>query len=353
MYRPGPPSYIGDPGRSRVARRVSIPGAPAGDPSPARRDVTTTRVNRMIVRSKTAWIRLLFSRHGSMLKYIATPLALNLLLALAAVYGEYKDPGFFKELSPIPFSLLGVALAIFVAFRNNVCYARFWEARILWGNMKNTARDLARFFITAPGLSMDDPQVVRAIDLLAAFPYALKHQLRGTDPRANITRLLDRSLAADVLRRECRAQYVLELLQRRLVDWHREGRYGEVLLAAGLQKLGVLSGVLGGCERIRGTPVPYAYDVLLHRTTHVYCAVLPFGLAGSLGWATPFIASFITYAYLAWHAIATELEEPFGVEPNDLALAAMSVDTERALRQAIDAADMPPRLAPDRRFRLY
>jgi len=306
----------------------------------------------MIVRSKTTWIRLLFSRHGSMFRYIAAPLSLNLLLALLAVYGEHVDPICFMHVSPIPFSLIGVALAIFVAFRNNVCYARFWEARTLWGTMKNTARDLARFFITAPDLPKDDPQVKRAINLLAVFPYTLKHQLRGTDPRPSLTRLLDQELALDILRRECRAQYVLELLQQQLLQWHREGRYGDVLLTAGLQRLDVLSGVLGGCERIRGTPVPYPYDVLLHRTTHVYCAVLPFGLVGSLSWATPFISVFIAYAYLTWHAIASELEEPFGEEPNDLALAAMAVDTERALRQAVDAVILPPRLLPDREFRL-
>lgn len=307
----------------------------------------------MIVRSKTTWIRLLFSRHGSMLRYIAAPLTLNLLLSLLAVYEERNDPGFFNDLSPVPFSLIGVALAIFVAFRNNVCYARFWEARMMWGTMKNTTRDLARFFITAPQLPKDDPGVKRAINLLAVFPYTLKHQLRGTDPRPCLTRLLEQDLALEILRRDCRAQYVLELLQQQMTQWHRDGRYGEVLLASGLQGLEVLSGVLGGCERIRGTPVPYDYDVLLHRTTHVYCAVLPFGLVGSLSWATPLISVFIAYAYLAWHAIATELEEPFGEEPNDLALAAMSVDTERALRQAVDAINLPPRLRPDRKFRLH
>jgi len=307
----------------------------------------------MIVRSKTPWIRLLFSRQGSMFKYIAAPLALNLLLALVAVYEERSDPGYFNELSPVPFSLIGVALAIFVAFRNNVCYARFWEARKMWGTMKNTTRDLARFVLTAPQLPKDDARVKRAVNLLAVFPYTLKHQLRGTDPRPSLTRLLEKDLALEVLRRDCRAQYVLELLQQQMMEWHREGQYGEVLLGTGLQGLEILSGVLGGCERIRSTPVPYPYDVLLHRTTHVYCAVLPFGLVGSLSWATPLISVFIAYAYLAWHAIATELEEPFGEEANDLALAAMSVDTERALRQAVDAFNLPPRVMPDRRFRLH
>ncbi len=295
---------------------------------------------------------MLFVWHGSVLNRILAPLFINFLLGLLAVWGATHAAHFFPHLNPVPFSLIGVALAIFVSFRNNACYARYWEARMLWGGMKNQVRDFARFVITIPGLHKDDPQVTRALNLMVAFVYTLKHQLRDTDPRANLARLLDADLVEEILRRDCRPQYVLECLQQHLVAWHGQGRYGDILLESGLRKLDTLNGVLGGCERIRGTPLPYAYDVLLHRTTYFYCALLPFGLVGSIGVATPVISVFIAYAFLAWHAIASELEDPFGEEPNDLALAALAVDAERALRQAVDAPDMPPRVQPDGCFRL-
>ncbi|OZI34945.1 hypothetical protein CAL29_15965 [Bordetella genomosp. 10] len=306
----------------------------------------------MIVRPKTTWFRMLFVWHGSVLHRVLAPLLVNFLLGLLAVWGSTHASHFFPHLNPVPFSLIGVALAIFVSFRNNACYARYWEARTLWGSMKNQARDLARFAITVTDLPKDDPQVARALNLVAAFVYALKHQLRDSDPRDSLARLLDGELVEDILRRDCRPQYILECLQQQLVAWCRQGRYGDILLESGLRKLDTLNAVLGGCERIRGTPLPYAYDVLLHRTTYFYCALLPFGLIGSIGLATPLISVFIAYAFLAWHAIASELEDPFGDEPNDLALASLSVDTERALRQAVDARDMPPRLLPDLDFRL-
>jgi len=306
----------------------------------------------MIVRPKTTWFRMLFAWHGSVLNRILAPLFINFLLGLLAVWGATHAAHFFPHLNPVPFSLIGVALAIFVSFRNNACYARYWEARMLWGGMKNQARDLARFVATIPGLPKDDPQVTRALNLTAAFVYALKHQLRDTDPRASLARLVDAGLVEEIMQRECRPQYVLECLQQQLVAWHRQGCYGDILLESGLRKLDALNAVLGGCERIRGTPLPYAYDVLLHRTTYFYCALLPFGLVGSIGMATPVISVFIAYAFLAWHAIASELEDPFGEEPNDLALAALAVDTERALRQTVDAQDMPARVQPDGYFRL-
>ena len=46
---------------------------------------------------------------------------------------------------------------------------------------------------------------------------------------------------------------------------------------------------------------------------------------------TPLISVLIAYAFMALDAIASELEDPFGTEPNDLALDAMCVTVERSL----------------------
>ncbi|MGB5831381.1 MAG: bestrophin family ion channel [Thiohalocapsa sp.] len=37
------------------------------------------------------------------------------------------------EFSLAPFTLLGVALSIFLGFRNNAAHVRWWEARKQWG----------------------------------------------------------------------------------------------------------------------------------------------------------------------------------------------------------------------------
>jgi predicted membrane chloride channel (bestrophin family) len=62
---------------------------------------------------------------------------------------------------------------------------------------------------------------------------------------------------------------------------------------------------------------------LQHRTDFIYCFLLPFGLVDNLRWLTPFIVVFIAYTFVAFEAIADEIEEPFGTEDNDLALANM------------------------------
>lgn len=310
----------------------------------------------MIVRPKRSRFGKLIAWHGSALNMILVPLGVIFVLALVAVWGAEREDHFFVRLNPVPFSLMGVALAIFVSFRNNACYERFCDARKLWGMLMNRARDIARLATTVPGLRKSHPEVRETINLLAAFAHALKHQLRSTEDSAEgletLSRLLGAELAHSAARRNSVPQYLLQLLQERFVVWHREGRLSDILLDSCQAKLAVLSEVQGGCERIRNTPIPYAYDVLLHRTTYFYCALLPFGLVDSIGWTTPLISVFIAYAFMALDEIAGELEDPFGEDPNDLPLAALAVNIERALGEAMDADVLPPKPVPDERCQL-
>jgi len=78
--------------------------------------------------------------------------------------------------------------------------------------------------------------------------------------------------------------------------------------------------VVGGCERILNTPLPFTYHVLLHRTVYIYCFLLPFGLVDVVGWMMPVLVVFISYTFISLDAIVAEIGEPFGVESNDLAL---------------------------------
>jgi len=102
------------------------------------------------------------------------------------------------------------------------------------------------------------------------------------------------------------------------------GRIDSIQQARFDENLDKLADVVGGCERIVSTPIPYSYRVLLHRTVYIYCSLLPFGLVDTLGWFMPLIVVFVAYTFVAFEAIADEIEEPFGTEANDLALNSMS-----------------------------
>jgi putative membrane protein len=266
---------------------------------------------------------------GSVLPDIAPQLLGTMAFAVVVtlLHGQlftWKIP-----LNFVPFSLIGLTLAIFLGFRNSTSYARYWEARVLWGTLLNETRSLVRQALTLA----DDAAHAPALTMrLIAFVHALRHQLRGTDPRADIERLLP---SADG-QRLAPARYKPAVLLLMAGEWVRDrrqsGQLSPMLVEAMELPLGRLSEALGGCERIAGTPIPFTYAVIIHRTIYLYCLLLPFGLVDSIGSMTPVIVAFIAYTFFALEALGAEIEEPFGTAPNDLALDAMSArDAGRAI----------------------
>ena len=304
----------------------------------------------MIVRPKLHWLKLVFVWHGSVLHNILFRLLLNLAMAVVAVWCMPWFERLGVHLSTAPFSLIGIALAIFLGFRNSASYDRFWEARKLWGMLLVASRSLLRQAQSFTGLSPADPQVRALSALLIALACTLKHQLRATSVRADLNRLLPEDLAL----RLSTAQYPCVLLLREMGQWVREqgqsGRLSDMQIQSLDSTLSELTACHGGCERLASTPIPYAYSVLLHRTVYVYCTLLPFSLLSSAGVLTPLISVFIAYAFMALDAIASELEEPFGTEPNDLALDALCVTIERSLLEMCDVTDLPEPLRPNSRY---
>ncbi|VTM90039.1 Predicted membrane protein [Raoultella ornithinolytica] len=98
----------------------------------------------MIIRPEQHWFLRLFDWHGSVLSKIIFRLLLNVLMSIIAIisYQWYEQLGI--HLTVAPFSLLGIAIAIFLGFRNSASYNRFVEARNLWGTVLIAERTLMR-----------------------------------------------------------------------------------------------------------------------------------------------------------------------------------------------------------------
>ena len=79
---------------------------------------------------------------------------------------------------------------------------------------------------------------------------------------------------------------------------------------------------MGGCERIHKTPLPFAYVVHLRRALVIYCFSLPFALVDLFDWKWAVILDtmFMSYVYFGIEEIGVEIEDPFGVDENDLPL---------------------------------
>ncbi|HEY9249210.1 MAG TPA: bestrophin family ion channel, partial [Rariglobus sp.] len=121
----------------------------------------------------------------------------------------------------------------------------------------------------------------------------------------------------------------------------------EPILAAAFEPgLSALSNVLGACERIANTPIPFTYSVIIHRVIYLFALLLPFGLVETVGAWTPVIVGFASYMFFALEALSDEIEEPFGLMPNDLALDAMAGGIEASLRETLGEFPLPPAAEP-------
>lgn len=284
----------------------------------------------MIVRPRPNWLRMLFVWRGSVLPVILPQLIATTAFAILVTVSHGRLFTWKIQLNFVPFSLIGLTLAIFLGFRNSTSYARYWEARTLWGTVLNETRTLARQALTLVDPPHESPVLVAR---LIAFVHALRHQLRGTDAAQDLERVLPAADRPRVQAARFKPAVILLMVGEWLRDRRQGGQLAPALVPAIEMPLGRLTEALGGCERIASTPIPFTYAVIIHRTIYLYCVLLPFGLVDAIGGMTPLIVAFIAYTFFALEALGAEIEEPFGIEPNDLALDAMSQMIESTLRE--------------------
>lgn len=288
----------------------------------------------MIIRPKTlSALTLLFSLKGSIIPAIWRKVLFTVLVssAVVAIHGTLFN--FKVILTATPFTLWGLTLAIFLGFRNTVAYQRFWEARTLWGELLIVSRNLTRQSISLlPGLSAEGRR--HLADGLIAFSHALKNSLRG-DPQNEQARQWMAQGGGSV-EKQCLPNAVLGELGKRYMAATQLAQADPVVQVSIDQQLSRLSYVLGGCERISGTPIPYPYILMLHRIVHVYCFMLPFCLVDSIGWFTPFAVCVLAYTFFGLDALGDQIADPFDKQPNDLPLEAMCRNLEIAVLELLD-----------------
>lgn len=251
----------------------------------------------------------------------------------------------FLDMTITPFAIIGLVVGIFLSFRNTVSYNRFWEARTHWGSCLITCRSLARQAVVF-GANEPAERTQRRLYLLLAFAHALRHQLRDTDPRSDLARFLDTDTLAQVLASPNRPNQLLILIGQAFYTLHSEQGLGAPLMASTEGLINELSHILGSCERIRSTPIPFAYLLMLHRSVHVYCYLLPFGLVATVGWMSPIVVSFMAYAFFGLDALGDEISNPFADKPNALALDSICRNIEISLLAQL-GEPVPAPLSPN------
>jgi putative membrane protein len=297
----------------------------------------------MLIRPRPSPFQLFFILRGSIVPRIAPQiigyaLFAALIVALARHYG-LQASGYGLA----PFTVLGVALSIFLGFRNNAAYERWWEARKLWGQLVFEIRNLAR---AVQALVPQDSGQIRPL-LMESL--ALCHYLRGARREVDADPEVRRFVgdAADTFRTAVnKPDAVLRSMERRLAALKQAGRIEAMDFRLLDERISGMAALQAGCERISSTPLPFTYALLLHRFAYWFCLLLPFGLVSVAGWASPLFTALVVYSFFGLDALSEELEDPFGTGNNDLALDTLCRVDEISVFEALGEPPPPP-FAPD------
>jgi len=255
--------------------------------------------------------------------------------------GEYQDlsgvlqPGplatIGKGLGPLslpgmPFTVCMPALSLLLVFRTNTAYARWNEARTLWGGVINNCRNVVRqantfFPDTRDGEDVKD----RIAANTAAFAKALRNFLRGPSDDATLRAELEELVAANLIAAEqleaCmaasnRPMFCLSAMSANL----REAEIDAIERARVDASISTLVDLTGACERVFKSPVPLVYTRHTSRFLTTFLIFLPFGLWPVMGsswnhWTTVPACDVIAFFLLGIEEIGIQIEEPFSVLP--------------------------------------
>ncbi|MGH1348153.1 MAG: bestrophin family protein [Nannocystales bacterium] len=303
---------------------------------------------------KRSWFRSLAAVRGTSLPRTWLRLFVTVLFAVVVtVLNETGRIGATR--SPLPFSLIGVALGIFLGFRNNTAYDRFWEGRKLWGRMVNVSRSLTRQIQMMVGPQPGEPvdSAARAavhrelVHRIVAYVHVFRHHLRNEPDLSDVVGHLPQDEVQALDGESNRPTAVTARTGERLRELWDRGWIHPMHLPVLEASLTEMTGIQGGCERIKATPIPASYTILIHRIVATYAFALPLGIVDiTHGW-TPVVVLLIAYAFYGLDAIGDEIEEPFGFDENDLPLSTLSRMIEVNVRQRLGETELPPLLEPE------
>lgn len=280
----------------------------------------------MITYDPKNWIRILLDFPRSpVFRTLALDVVGAGLWAALVVWVETDLIKVAVPLGPAFLSILGIILGLLLVFRTNTAYDRWWEGRRLWGQLVNVSRGLARQLATRLASPADADRRKRYAALLTQFPGALAAHLR-------------RPRGAEG------PNWVNELLSLLHVEIQADQTAGRLTPECGILLAPLLQGfddVLGGCERIRNTPIPFSYSSYIKQFVMLYALVLPFGLVREFGYGTVIASMFTFFATMGLELLATEIEEPFGIDANDLPLDTLTATIERDVASILTPTPRP------------
>jgi putative membrane protein len=278
-----------------------------------------------------------------------------------------------------PLSLIGIAVAFYIGFKNSQSYDRFWEGRKIWGGIVNYSRTWTTNVLS---LVDDDHDVKRVLIYRhLAWINALRIQLRQPNSfsikeNRAVERLFEKhgekNPVCDGMDAFLSPAEVADLENRKNVATHlikNQGLHLKQLLVAGKitefdkqlfhNILAEFYNLQGMCERIKNTPFPRQYAYFSTLFTWVFVVLLPFGLLNvfetelieikqvNVSWFVALMVFFsvlIPWIFTTMEKVGSNSEDPFEGRINDVPMTALCRTIEIDLRDMLDESNLPEKV---------
>ena len=237
------------------------------------------------------------------------------IFTLGIAYLEIKYIGNTEKLSELMqvYSLIGFVLSLLLVFRTNTAYDRWWEGRKKWGELVNNSRNLA---IKISALT-DDPEIRAYFKrMISNYVFAMKEHLREGVKLEELD--LTEEEKRELSQFDHKPNYIAQKMYAKLHAMKQSGKLTEENYIVIDVNLKTFSDIIGACERIKNTPIPYSYSMFLKKFIFIYVTTLPLAFVNTFGYYSSLVSIFVFYVLVSMEILAEEIEDPFGKDDNDL-----------------------------------
>jgi ion channel-forming bestrophin family protein len=287
----------------------------------------------MIDYDPQSWLRIVSTIRGTVAPRLVGRVVVAIALGFVALWA-YESAG--VAVPPLAHTLIGVALGLLLVFRTNASYGRYVEAREMLGRLVSASRDLARqvaSYVASDAAGGDHRRDIQR--WIGAFYELLVQNVREQDRLEALRGRLTADELAELTGATARAAVAARWISLRLAALRRGGSIDAETLRVMDGNVTLMVQVLGGCERIRRTPVPFAYAQHIKVFLVLFCYTVPFVMVESLGAYTPVASAVLAFALFGIDEIGVEIEDPFGTDPNDLPMDQIGAAIEHSVAELL------------------
>jgi len=290
----------------------------------------------MVKYNPKSWLALIFHNYSRQVVKVLFPMLFFMGIyttGICYVLIDYFQLQFISTTAV--HSLLGIVLGLFLVFRVNSAYDRWWEGRKLWGLLVNNTRNLSAKLSAYLDEDDRDNRLYFA-QMISNYVMAMKEHLRdGTD--LEDLDIVEDGFLADLKDKEHIPNYISLLLYRRINKLYKNSKITGDQFFVLDKEIKNFSDILGGCERIKNTPIPYSYSMYIKKFIFTFTITLPFAFMTEFHYWTVPIVLFIFFILVSVELIAEEIEDPFGNDTNDLPTDQLSEKIKKNVRELFGA----------------